>query len=41
MRIKYEKNVDTLKHTGTNLIDKSADEETRSKDVLDEKLKLE
>ena len=41
MRIKYEKNVDTLKKNGTNLVDKGGDEETKSKDVLDEKLKLE
>ena len=41
MRIKYEKNVDTLKLNGMNLVDKSGDEETKSKDVLDEKLKLE
>jgi hypothetical protein len=41
MRIKYEKNVDTLKHTSTNLVDKGGDEETKSKAVLDDKLKLE
>ena len=41
MRIKYEKNLDTLKFTGTNLVDKGGNEETMSKDVLDEKLKLE
>ena len=41
MRIKYEKNVDTLKKSGINLVDKGGDEETRSKDVLDEKLSLE
>lgn len=41
MRIKYEKSVDTLKKTGVNLVDKGGDEETKSKDVLDLKLKLE
>ena len=41
MRIKYEKSVDTLKKTGVHLVDKGGDEETKSKDVLDEKLKLE
>ena len=41
MRIKYEKNLDTLKKTGGNLVDKGGDEETKSKEVLDEKLKLE
>lgn len=41
MRIKYEKNVDTLKKTGVNLVDKGGDEETQSKEVLDEKLRLE
>ena len=41
MRIKYEKNLDTLKKTGVNLVDKGGDEETQSKEVLDEKLKLE
>ena len=39
-RIKYEKSVDTLKKHGINLVDKGGDEETRSKDVLDEKLNL-
>ena len=38
MRIKYEKNLDTLKHQGGNLVDKGGDEETKSKDVLDVKL---
>ena len=33
--------MDALKHTSTNLVDKGGDEETKSKDVLDEKLKLE
>ena len=41
MRIKYEHNVNTLKKNGVNLVDKGGDEETKSKDVLDEKLKLE
>lgn len=41
MRIKYEKSLITLKHTGSNLVDKSGDEEQKSKEVLDEKLKLE
>lgn len=41
MRIKYEKNLDTLKKQGVNLVDKGGDEETHSKEVLDEKLKLE
>ena len=41
MRIKYEKNLDTLKKNGVNLVDKGGDEETQSKEVLDEKLKLE
>ena len=41
IRIKYEKNVDTLKKTGGHLVDKGGDEENKSKDVLEEKLKLE
>ena len=41
MRIKYQKNLDFLQKTGVNLMDKGGDEETKSKDVLDEKLKLE
>ena len=40
MRIKYEHNVKTLKKNGGYLVDKGGDEETKSKDVLDEKLKL-
>ena len=41
MRIQYEKNVDNLKTNGVILMEKTADEETKSKDVLDKKLKLE
>ena len=41
MRIQYEKNVDNLKTNGVILMEKTADEENKSKDVLDKKLKLE
>jgi len=41
MRIQYQKNVDNLKINGVILMEKTADEETKSKDVLDKKLKLE
>lgn len=41
MRIKLEKNLDTLKKDGIHLVDRGGDEETMSKDVLEEKLGLE
>ena len=41
IRIKYEKNVAFLKSQGVILMEKIANEEARSKDVLDQKLKLE
>ena len=41
MRIKLQKNLDTLKKNGIHLVDRGGDEETMSKDVLDEKLKTE
>lgn len=41
MRIKYEKNLDNLKRNGVMLMEKTADEETKSKDILDKKLKME
>lgn len=41
MRIKHEKNLDNLKLNGIILMEKTTDEETKSKDVLDTKLKLE
>lgn len=41
MRIGKEQNVSSLKRTGTELMDKTSWEETRSKDTLDRKLKLE
>ena len=41
MRIKYENNVDNLKRNGVMLMEKTADEEARSKDLLDQKLKME
>lgn len=41
MRIKYENNLDNLKRNGVILMEKTADEEGKSKDVLDEKLKIE
>jgi len=41
MRIKYEKSVDNLKINGVIMMEKTTDEETKSKDVLDMKLKLE
>lgn len=41
MRIKYEKNVANLKSQGVIMMEKIANEEAKSKDVLDEKLKLE
>ena len=41
MRIKYEQSVAYLKQCGVNLMEKINFEEQKSKDVLDEKLKLE
>lgn len=41
IRIKLEKDLDSLKKEGMYLVDRSGDEETMSKDVLDEKLALE
>lgn len=41
MRIRYEKNVAYLKSQGVILMEKIANEEAKSKEVLDEKLKLE
>mmetsp|Transcript_35662 Transcript_35662/g.54565 ORF Transcript_35662/g.54565 Transcript_35662/m.54565 type:complete len:134 (+) Transcript_35662:832-1233(+) len=41
MRIQYEKSVDNLKINGVIMMEKTSDEETKSKDVLDQKLKLE
>jgi hypothetical protein len=41
MRIKYENNVDNLKRNGVMLMEKTADEEGKSKDLLDQKLKME
>ena len=41
MRIKYENNVDNLKRNGVMLMEKTADEEAKSKDLLDQKLKME
>lgn len=41
MRIKLEKSLQTLKKEGMYLVDRGGDEETMSKDVLDEKLGLE
>ena len=41
MRIKYERNVSSLKSQGVIMMEKIANEESKSKDVLDEKLKLE
>ena len=41
MRIKYEKNVSTLKSQGVILMEKIQSEENRSKDILDKKLQLE
>ena len=41
MRIKLEKELDTMKQDGMHLVDRSGDEETKSKQVLDEKLALE
>lgn len=41
MRIKLQKNLDTLKKEGMHLVDRGGDEEAMSKDVLDEKLGLE
>ena len=41
MRIKYEKNLDNLRLNGVILMEKTADEENRSKDLLDQKLKVE
>ena len=41
MRIKYEHSVNYLKSQGEKLMDQISFEETKSKDVLDEKLKLE
>jgi chromosome segregation ATPase len=41
MRIKYEKNVATLKSQGVIMMEKIQSEENRSKDILDKKLQLE
>ena len=41
MRIKYEHSVNYLKSQGEKLMDQISFEETKSKNVLDEKLKLE
>ena len=40
MRIKYENNLDNLKKQGVMLMEKTADEEGKSKDLLDKKLKM-
>jgi uncharacterized pyridoxal phosphate-containing UPF0001 family protein len=40
MRIKYENNLDNLKKHGVMLMEKTADEESKSKDLLDKKLKM-
>lgn len=40
-RIKLQKNLDNLRQIGVILMDKTTNEETKSKEVLDEKLKLE
>ncbi len=41
MRINKEKHLDNLKRQGVMLMEKTADEETKSKDILDKKLKME
>lgn len=41
MRINKEKHLDNLKAQGVMLMEKTADEETKSKDILDRKLKME
>ena len=41
MRINKEKHLDNLKRQGVMLMEKTADEETKSKDILDRKLKME
>ena len=41
MRIQYEKNVDNLKTNGVILMEKTAEEEKKSKDILEKKFKLE
>ena len=41
MRIKYENNLDNLKRNGVMLMEKTADEVAKSKDLLDQKLKME
>lgn len=41
MRIKYEQNLDNLRENGVILMEKTTDEEAKSKDVLDQKMKLE
>ena len=40
-RIKLQKNLDNLRQIGVILMDKTSNEESKSKAVLDEKLKLE
>ena len=40
-RIKLQKNLDNLRQIGVILMDKTSNEESKSKEVLDEKLKLE
>ena len=41
MIIKYQNNLDNLKRNGVMLMEKTADEEAKSKDLLDQKLKME
>ena len=41
MRIKYENNLDNLKRNGVMLMEKTADEEANSKELMDAKLKME
>jgi uncharacterized pyridoxal phosphate-containing UPF0001 family protein len=41
MRIKYEQNLDNLRENGVILMEKTTDEEAKSKEVLDQKMKLE
>lgn len=41
MRIKYENNLDNLKRNGVMLMEKTSDEQAKSKDLMDHKLKME
>jgi hypothetical protein len=41
MRIQYENKLDNLRRDGVMLMEKTADEESKSKDLLDKKLKME